>query len=308
MARDSEKPVVFEYLFNRRYDWDTGTFTPQTVTNSEIQDAIIDLQQDQGITLSTGNPANFLKDFLRSPNRNAQWPAAIAEVGYTARQSYSEGRVFDFVPYPSGQVLPFPDDFTLPDEPVVHKVETVSLPSVARVMGRADEAWLIQVCVQQRVLQTHFALYSPLDVVDFYHLQNSLKGAPEIDALFLMTFRAGEVLHKALVTFEAKRDEPILPDQIRSQVAAMAKRSQKEAGLRDIDFIVPVAAKTVLIDASKVIAIFEMEGIATLDAVKAGREKLEHELPLQIINAVAYRLEPPVAGISGPLNGRHKKR
>jgi hypothetical protein len=299
MARDSEKPIVFEYLFNRRYDWESGTFTPLTVTNGEIQDAINHLQQDEGITLSTGNPANFLKDFLRSQNRNAQWPASIAEAGYTARQSYSEGRVFDFVPYSPGQTVPFPDDFTLPTSPVVHKVETVSLPSVARVMGRADEAWLIQVCVQQRVLQTHFALYSPLDVVDFYHLQNSLKGTPEIDALFLMTFRAGEVLHKALVTFEAKRDEPILPDQIRSQVAAMARRSQNEAALRDIDFIVPVAAKTARLGSAKVIAIFEMEGIATAEAGAALQSKRVHELVLPISSTVAYLLEPAVAGISG---------
>ncbi len=298
MARDSEKPAVFQYLFDRRYDWEKGVFTPQTVTSDEIQDAILQLRSDEGITLSTGNPANFLKDFLRSNNRNAQWPAAIAQVRFTARQSYSEGRVFDFVPFGLGQTLPFPDDFTLPREPIVHSVEAVSLPSVARVMGRPDEAWLIQVCVQQRVLHTHFAIHSDLEVVDFFHLQNAIKGTPEIDALFLMTFRAGEEMHKALVTFEAKRGDPILQDQIKSQVAAMARRCKKEPGLKDIDFVIPVAANVLKHGTSKVIAVFEMEGIRVDDGVEAHKAKLIHELPLTISKTVAYVLKPKVAGIS----------
>jgi hypothetical protein len=299
MARGSEKPAVFRYLFDRRYNWKTGVFTPQTVTNDEIQEAIVHLRSDEGITLAATNPANFLKDFLRSPNRNSQWPKAIAEVGFTARQSYSEGRVFDFVPYAHGQTLPFPDDFTLPAEPVLHRIETVSLPSAARVLGRADEPWLIQVCVHQRVLQTHFALFSEIDVVDFFHLQNSLKGVPEIDALFLMTFKAGNDLQKALVTFEAKRDEPVLPDQIKSQAALMAYRSSTEAGLNDIDFIIPVAAKTDKVATNRVIAIFEMQGIPVADGVAAYKAKTAHELPLSITQTVAYLLEPKVTGISG---------
>lgn len=299
MARGSEKPAVFRYLFDRRYNWKTGVFTPQTVTNDEIQDAIVHLRSDEGITLRATNPANFLKDFLRSPSRNIQWPTEIAEAGFTARQSYSEGRVFDFVPYALGQTLPFPDDFTLPADPVLHPIETVSLPSAARALGRADEPWLIQVCVHQRVLQTHFALFSEIDVVDFFHLQNSLKGVPEIDALFLMTFKAGNELQKALVTFEAKRDEPVLPDQIKSQAALMAYRSSTEAGLKDIDFIIPVAAKTDKVGTDKVIAIFEMQGIPVADGVAAYNARAAHELPLSITQSVAYLLEPKVTGISG---------
>lgn len=299
MAKESEKPPVFQYLFDRRYDWDRGIFTPLTVTQDEIQDAIVQLRSDEGVTLSTGNPANFLKDFLRSNNRNAQWPHSIAEVQYTARQSYSEGRVFDFVPYPPGQTVPFPDEFALPVEPVLHPIETVSLPSVARAIGRADDPWLMQICVQQRVLHTHFAVHSELDVVDFYHLQSSLKGTPAIDALFLMTFRVGEKLQKALVTFEAKRKDPILPDQIKSQVAAMAKRCKREAGLRDVDFIVPVAANTTKVGSTPVIAVYEMQGIAIEDGIEAVRSNSVHELPLLITQMVGYWLKPQVAGVFG---------
>ncbi|MBY5797686.1 hypothetical protein [Rhizobium leguminosarum] len=299
MARESEKPAVFRYLFDRRYNWHTDKFAPQTVTNDEIQDAILQLRSDEGLTLAAANPANFLKDFLRSPNRNIQWPQEIASVRYTARQSYSDGRVFDFVPYTEGQTVPFPDAFTLPIDPLIHRIETISLPSAARGFGRADAAWLVQVCVHQRVLQTHFALFSAIEVIDFFHLQNALKGTPEIDALFLMTFKAGSELHKALVTFEAKWDEPVLPDQIKSQVALMANRSTKEPGLRDIDFIIPVAAKTERLGAATVIAIFEMEAISVADGLAAYKTKSAHELPLSITGTVAYVLEPKAIGNSG---------
>lgn len=298
VARGSEKPIIFRYLFDRRYNWESREFLPITVTNDEVQDAIVHLR-DEGITLAATNPANFLKDFLRSPNRNEQWPIEIAQAGFTARQSYNDGRVFDFVPYPDGQTVPFPDDFTLPADPIVHRIETVSLPSAARALGRPDEAWLIQVCVHQRVLQTHFALYSKIEVVDFLHLQSSIKGAPEIDALFLMTFKAGEELQKALVTFEAKRNEPVLPDQIKSQAALISYRTGIEAGLNDISYVVPVAAKTERLGSERVIAIFEMQGIPVADGVVAYNSKTAHDLPLVITKTVAYLLQPEVTGISG---------
>ncbi|MDQ1198232.1 hypothetical protein [Agrobacterium sp. SORGH_AS 787] len=298
MAKESEKPPVFQYLFDRRYDWGRRTFTPLTVTQEEIQDAIGQLR-DEGNTLSTGNPANFMKDFLRGINRNAQWPEPIADARYTARQAYGEGRVFDFVPYQPGQTVPFPDDFALPAEPVVHAVETLSMPAVARKVGRPDDPWLMQICVQQRILHTHFAVHSELQVVDFHHLQSSLKGTPSLDALFLLTFNAGERLQKALVTFEAARTAPILPDQIKAQAAAMARRCQSTDGLGDIDFIIPVAANIATVRSSPVIAMFEMERIAVEEGREALRQDRTHELPLLITRMVGYTLNPKVAGIFG---------
>lgn len=298
MAKESEKPPVFQYLFDRRYDWDKRKFTPLTVTQEEIQDAIGQLR-DEGNTLSTGNPANFMKDFLRSVNRNAQWPEAIANARYTARQAYGEGRVFDFVSYQPGQTVPFPDDFALPAEPVLHAIETLSMPAIARAAGRPDDQWLMQVCVQQRVLHTHFAVHSELDVVDFHHLQSSLKGAPSVDALFLLTFKVGEKLQKALVTFEATRKDPILPDQMKAQAAAMAKRCKTTDGLRDIDFIVPVAANTTTVGSAPVIALFEIERIDVEEGREAQKMSRTHELPLQITRMVGYTLRPKVAGIFG---------
>ncbi|RWE07706.1 MAG: hypothetical protein EOS23_26715 [Mesorhizobium sp.] len=289
---------MFSLLFDRRYDKSSGQFTEMTVTSDEIQDAIVTLKQYMGISLSVTNPANFLKDFLRSKTRNKQWPSEISQAGYTARQAYSEGRVFDFVPYEKGQTVPFPDDFELPDDVTIHEIETVSLPSAARALGRGDEAWLIQVCVHQRVLQTHFALFSPIEAIDLFHLQNSLKGTPEIDAVFLLAFKGEDhVPKKALVTLEAKRDEPVLPNQIRSQAAVMAKQTRRRSALADIEFILPVAAATFNRDGKRIVAIFEMEMVSVADGLAAHDSHTAHDLPISIAKVVGYALVPPVVGV-----------
>lgn len=297
MAKGSEKPLVFSALFERRYDKGTGVFTPQTVTSDELQDLIVAMRADSGISLSVGNPANFLKDFLRSKTRNEQWPSEIAAAGYTARQSYSEGRVFDFVPYASDQTVPFPDEFELPASAPIHRIESVSLPSVARALGRGDESWLIQVCVHQRILQAHFALFSDIDTVDLFHLQNNMKGTPEIDAVFLLSFNSGGASKKALVTLEAKRNEPVLPDQIRNQIAIIARQTTLRPGLADIEFVVPVAAATIDRNGSRVIAIFEMQPIPVADGTAAYNAGTVHDLPISIAKAVGYVLAPPVVGV-----------
>ncbi|MDG4670233.1 hypothetical protein P9A16_03810 [Shinella sp. 838] len=297
MSRDSEKPVVFSHLFQRVFDPASGTVSEGTVTQHDIQEAIILLQQEEGISLKPGNPANFLKDFLRSHSRNAHWPEEIADARYTARQAYGDGRVFEFVPYADEQEVPFPDDFALPENASIHPIEAVSLPSAARALGRGDEAWLIQVCVHQRLLQTHFALFSDIEVIDLFHLQNSLKGTPEIDAVFLLVFDVAGTEKKALVTLEAKRGDPILPDQIRGQVAFMAKQTRKRAGLKDVEFIVPVAANTLKRDGKTVVSIFEMEPMSVADGIAAHDGKSSHELPLVISKSVGYSLSPQVSGI-----------
>ena len=294
---ESEKPIVFSYLFNHRYAAATGTFTPSTVTNAEIQEAIATLRADEGLTLSVSNPANFLKDFLRSWARNTLWPADVAAAGYTARQAYGSGAVFDFVPYQPGQTEPFPYEFALPATAPVHQIEAVSLPSAARALGRADESWLIQVLVHQRVLQTHFALYSTIDAVDLFHLQNTMKGTPEIDAIFLLSFRdAAGAPKKALVTLEAKRNDPILPDQIRHQVAYMAKQCRTRPGLHDIEFVVPVAAAT-RATTPQTVSVFEMTPINVAAGVAAYDAGTTHALPLTVATSVSYTFLPTVSGI-----------
>jgi hypothetical protein len=294
----TRKPKVIEYIFEKRYDPTTGEIADPIVKSDALVDAIEECNKLPGKTLSTKNPANFLKDYLRSPKRNELWPAALKKARITARQKYRKGRVFAFAPYEPDQTEPFPDVFVLPNDAKEHVIESVSLPSAARALGRRDEAWLIQVCVHQRVVQTHFALHSHHEApVDIFHLQNSVKTTPEIDAIFLLTLSEGKRLRKALVTLEAKRDEPILPDQIRAQVARMAKTCRKEKGLRDVELIVPVAARSGLHDGGRVVALFEMAPLAVDRGVEAYDADEEHLLELDIVSAVPYRLRPDVSGI-----------
>lgn len=297
MRNSSEKPVVFSALFQTRYDASTGKIQDIPVTQEEVQETILQLRGELGISLKAGNPANFLKDYLRSPSRNKNWPDEIAAARYTARQVYGKGNVFEFVPYQVGQTAPFPTEFILPPDAPVQRIETVSLPSAARALGRGDEPWLIQVCVNRRLIHTHFSLFSDMHAEDLFHLQNSIKGTPEIDAVFLLVVKEGGRLRKAIVTLEAKRNEPILPDQIKSQAAFMAKQTQARPALGDVEFVVPMAVTATSHGGQRVIALFEMGPITVAEGVAAHDGQAAHMLPITISKAVAYTLHPPVAGI-----------
>lgn len=293
------KPRVIQKLFDDLYDPITGMFPDAMVTSDKLVAAIEHCNKLGGKQLSTKNPANFLKDFLRSSRRNDLWPASLQSARITARQKYRKGRVFAFAPYAHDQSEPFPDVFVLPPDAVEHVVESVSLPSTARALGRRDEAWLIQVCVHQRIVETQFALHSELSghSIDLFHLQNSVKTTPEIDAIFLLTLKDKKETRRALVTLEAKRDEPILIDQVRAQVARMAHECRKKPALRDISSIVPVAARSQMLDGSRVVGVFEMGPISVEEGALAYDNDEEHLLNLEIRSAIPYRLRPDVSGI-----------
>ena len=293
------KSRVIEHLFNERFDPVSSTFSDPIVRSDALKAAIETCNEKYGHALSTNNPANFLKDLLRSARRNDLWPQRLKEAGISARQKYREKRVFAFAPYEAGQIQPFPDHFILDDSAQEHLVESVSLASAARALGRTDEAWLIQVCVHQRIIQTQFALHSALsgDVEDFFHLQNSVKMTPELDAIFLLTLRQGDALVKVLVTLEAKRDEPILIDQIRAQVAIMAKQCKSKASLSDVSFILPVAARSEVRNGHRIIGVFEMAPVSVDAGAAAHDNDEEHLIALEILSGVAYRLLPEVSGI-----------
>lgn len=204
--------------------------------------------------------------------------------------------MFAFDSYGADQVEPFPDICILPEDATHHEIESVSLPSTARALGRNDEAWLIQVCVHQRLVQTHFGLHSPLrdKAIDLFHLQNSVKMTPEIDAIFLLSLRG---MGKALVTLEAKRNEPVLMDQIRAQAALMAETCRKTKALSDVNWIIPLAAKSQTHAGQRVVGLFEMEPIDVKTGAEANAADREHLLDLKIRKSVAYRFSPTVSGI-----------
>ena len=136
------------------------TLLPEPSTDSFVTgDQIVEAIKACGSSLSPRNPPNFLKDFIRKESGNTNWPSSIIAKGYTARQHYGTtgtGHVFEFISYKPGQTVPFPDPYSTDDIETVHLIESISLPSAARAMGRKDEAWLIQACVHQRLVENTF--------------------------------------------------------------------------------------------------------------------------------------------------------
>jgi hypothetical protein len=300
----SDKPLVIERLFRNRWDETAQTLSNPLVTFRDLQEAIDAHNADHADRiLSTRNPANFFKDFVRyrrSANRN--WPAHVLQCGYTARPAVGGGNSFEFVRLDSGQAEPFPVIASLePKESTPrHVIESVSLPITSRRLGRSDESWLIQVLVRLRVLETHFAIYSPNKIVQLDHLQIGVKlHKSEIDALFLAladNSDAAEVddenrgaeavprLSEIIVTCEAKglRDDILLP-QVNGQLGAVFTQAA-------ITQNVAIAVAVKAIGPSQVYLI-------EFEAVRREQTHLLAEMELAVASEAVYEFAPHVPGI-----------
>lgn len=302
----SEKPPVIQYLFERL--WPDGSERPaqMIVTGDEIAAAIL----ATGAELSTRNTANFLKDFIRKPTCNSNWPLPLIKKEITARQRYGKGQVFEFVSFRANDKVPFPDRFDPRPDMAVLQFEALTIPREARALGRADEPWLTQVIVGQRIVYTHFAVVAThLRVQTLAHLQMSVKTQPEIDATFLATLRiAGpddtdrEI--RAYVTGEAKQiGERILEDQIREQVAMAFKLTSELAGADAIDAVMPFAFKVVRHlpehhPPEQGIYVAQFAPILRDDFEMKYRDANLHEMPLTLETGAIYIPRPPIRGIS----------
>lgn len=232
--------------------------------------------------MSSKNPANFFKDFLRKQkSANKNWPNTVLQDGYTAVQVTSEGRCFEFIPLLPGQAMPFPMDVVPgPDKKTRrHKVESLSLPLASRRLGRTDEPWLIQVLVKLRVLETHLALHSRRKLLQLDHLQTNVKlSGAEVDALFLATT---ESFTELMVCCETKgiRDD-VIASQILGEVKALFRTTMRQ------DLVLPIAVKAT---AASLVYVVEFEAVS--------RKEIETKTSLRIASAALYELVPPVPGI-----------
>ena len=235
----SAKNHVFQALFNARYDPATGRVANPLVTLEEVADAIRALVQEGRIELSDRNPANFIKDYLRSARRNAIWPAPIREAGYTARQRTGVGQCFEFFPIPAGQE-PFPDDFLPTGNEPTFILQTLSLPVTTREIVRVDEQSLAQIAVKLHLLE-HFLASSPNalgnGIREITHLQNNVKlRSSEIDALYKAVAHVDGSTRTGAIAVEVKIGEPIIAEQIEKQaLAILADHS--------FEFCIPVIVK-----------------------------------------------------------------
>ncbi|RYY90413.1 MAG: hypothetical protein EOO15_02770 [Chitinophagaceae bacterium] len=219
----SEKNHVFERLFQQRFDPATKTVVQALVTQTDVVDAIKALKAEGVLDLSERNPANFMKDYLRSPNRNTLWPKAIRDAGFTAKQRTGGTQCFEFVALPVGED-PFPDDYVPGDGIEEHVAQTLSLPVATREIVRLDEQSLAQIAVKLHLVE-HFLASSPKTVGwgvhEVVHLQNNVKlHRAEIDMLYQAVRRTGDRLEVGVVTVEVKIGDPIIAEQIEKQVVS----------------------------------------------------------------------------------------
>lgn len=220
----SEKNYVFERLFVERFDAQARIVQRPMVTLDEVSDAIRALVREGKVKLSDRNPANFIKDYLRSAKRNDNWPASICDAGYTARQRTGIGQCFEFVPLAPGE-LPFPDDFLPTGEEPTFTAQTLSLPVTTREIVRVDEQSVAQIAVKLHVLE-HFLASSPKatgwGVREITHLQNNVKlSSSEIDSLYQVVAHTERGTEIGAVAVEVKIGDPIIAEQIEKQALAI---------------------------------------------------------------------------------------
>ena len=286
-AEGTRKTEIIQSLFDARYNSQTKTLSSFGVTLEEVSVAITahNLAHPELKPMSTRNPANFFKDFIRNQNRaNKNWPTKVFKAGYSAVQVTSEGKCFEFVPISPGQTLPFQIDVVLrPSEKTPHyQIESISLPLASRRLGRTDEPWLIQVLVRLRVLETHLALCSERKILQLDHLQTNVKlSSAEIDALFLAIEDAGAEKQELLVCCEAKnKRDDIIVAQILGEV-----RSLFRTGISQ-ELVLPIAAKAI-----------SPSRIFVVEFKAVGREEIGTKESLDVASTAVYDLVPPVPGI-----------
>jgi hypothetical protein len=264
--------------------------------------------------LSTKNPANFFKDFIRKRSVNSNWPEIIWNDRFTAKQRYGKTRVFQFIKCSDDRTVPFPDRFP-PDESEIYRIQAASLPFEARQLGREEETWLTQVAVDLRIVETHLSLFSPEHwrkrLRSVTHLQMGMKTQPEIDAVFLARYGTSGQFSSdgdeyVLVTCEAKqRTERILEDQILEQVS-LAFEVTKNITLPVIKSISPLAIEVARVDRNNeredLIHVVQFKNFERADydqfVEQHGKNEWLDSVHLDVESKALFKVMPPVAGIN----------
>lgn len=282
MKKKSEKPYVIERIFTQRWDEATNTLNDSLVTNDQVASAIRWANENKETKLSALNPANFIKDIIRGKNASAMWPDLLKRHRWTAVQVTGNGNIFRFVRYSDDQNEPFPVKFGYHANVIKHRLQSVSMPMASKALGRDDETYLIQVAVRLAVVETHFALFSPISVVELNHLQIGIKlRFCEVDALFSAIYLDNNgKLMPMIITAEAKnKKQRILEEQIMQQVHAAFSETA-------VDTVVPIAMTS------------EDGGIYLAEFESIKREELEEDfVSLRLRTEVLYELHPKVKGI-----------
>ena len=285
--RGSAKTAVVEYLFDARYDYATRQLGNPLVSLEEVQEAI-ELFKAQGrdTGLSTRNPANFFKDLTRVKAVNANWPSKVAEAGYTGEDAIESGAgaCFRFVPIPPGQTAPF--KLIAPSPSLLAgrtRLQSLSLALPARQLGGGGESWIAQVVAQLRVVEAHFAAFSPTRAVELVFLQTNRKlSGGEVDAIWRMVDEDGA---HWLVAVEVKgcREEIVEAQVLRSARALLAGLHEAPIAVG----VIPLAVKAL-----------DEAGKTTLHTVEWEAARLDEPAKShRIVAEGIFELVPPVPNV-----------
>ena len=273
----SQKPAVIEWIYRSLLDATTGQLTRSIVTQDDVVAGI----DATGVGLSKNNPANFIKDVIRGHGASGMWPEYLKARRVGGRQVTGDRNVFEFISYETDQTEPFPSRFGYREDVVRHQVQSLSMPLASKRLGRDDETYLIQVAAKLAVIETHFALTSPLNVVELTHLQIGIKlRLTEVDSLYAAVLRHPDGTdEQIIVTAEAKkRRQRILEEQVMQQVKAAFSATPT-------DLVVPIAMTAA--DA----------GIYVAEFKSVRRNELSNFQMLELEAEALYELKPRVPGI-----------
>jgi hypothetical protein len=281
MAKD-DKSIVFEYMFESRWDNNTKTLTDPLFMLEDVSQAIAACNALDGKKRSTRNPANFVKDYPRHRNAaNKKWPKRIKDAGYTIKQRTGGGKCFEFVKMQPGE-QPFPLIGNWQDAERLH-TQSLSMPLASRRLGRKEEAWLTQVAVRLRLVEAYFSLSnSQRNIIEIDHLQMNAKlSSSEIDSIYRYTEKTdGEEVH-GLILLEAKMGEDVSHDQLVNALHAGKVLLDEET------HVILIMAIKALNDSA--VHVLEFEPV--------DQDDIDGTTDLDLLHEAVIELHPPVPGI-----------
>lgn len=282
----SQKTIVIERIFDQLFDTATGTLTRNVVTKNDIAEAKRYCNEHLGATINLDtNHFNFMKDIVRGKSGAKIWPDRVRQLGFIGEQRTGDGNIFAFVPVAIGTSESFEEDFRPTENTPHYQVQSLSLPFASKALGRTDESWLLQVAVNLRIIETHFAIGQnrQIEPLELNHLQMDIKlRKVQIDALYLANCDPCEDNPSGgvLITVEAKQNnQRILTEQIARQVRAAFQSTSN-------DLIVPLAIAAVV---GKGMYVVEFKAVKRAD-IETFQTPIFHRESM-------ITLQPPVQGI-----------
>jgi hypothetical protein len=282
----SQKTIVIERIFDLLYDPATGKLKRSVVTATDLAEAKRYCNEFLGATIKLdSNPFNFMKDIVRGTAAAKIWPDRVRQLGFVGEQRTGDGNVFAFVPVVAGVTEGFVVDYRPTADTPRYQVQSLSLPLASKALGRTDESWLLQVAVNLRIIETHFAVGEnrQIEALELNHLQMDIKlRKVQIDALYLAQFTPTllDPNGNALITVEAKQgNQRILTEQIARQVEAAFESTTN-------DLIIPTAIAAIR---GQGMFVVEFKAVRRSDLASFGSPIFHRE--------AMFLLQPSVQGI-----------